>query len=967
MINRSLRCRSICLGVLLWTSSLPMAPFAVAAQTEAKPPQAAPPVLTPEKEEIQRMANAAHDAFLKGNREGYEAGIKLLEQVLVKGQAIHDEGIIANIYSNLGICYKGLGQFEKALDYDNRALEMQIKRGKQSAIARSLNNLSTLYSDLGQNDKALEYGLRTLQIREKLDNQEDIANSLINLGTFYEALGEYDKPQDFYSPALAIGEKLDRQDIIANSLSNLAEVSEAHGEYNTAFDYDNQALHLREKLGKQDDIAISYTRLSIIYNFLGQYEKALDYIRHATEIYTELAREDTLADSLDILGSAYFSLEQYDLAMDCYHRALKIDERLSRSEQEAIALESLGSIYYSLGKYEQALELDNRAYGMAVKSGRPHLSATLLMNLGTVHAALGHFEKAMDYYNRSLALETKLGRQGEMAANLDGIGSIYAFQKQWSKAAEAYARACADFEAAGRQVGAPTELADFQQTQPFLYADYAQAMAQQKRPDAALAALESGRVRGLAKQVFFNRQNYSRYFTPEEAATLKQRLDDLAAENKLLRAAQQKLAECPLEQRAFFQKNVEAYQAKQKAAEQQNNLYRDYLFAHHPQFRSEYGEAPPTSNDLRSLADNNPDTLFVTWAMQDNNQTSIYIVGKKEADRVRNFTLPIGEKELSKLAAAWRTAIMRNGRGMEPHGTPEAEKEMGQAKALYAALLGPIERAGLLAKGRYRRLVLVPSGPLLELPFAALVDSSGKRLIESYAVSSKVALSMSFWQANPMTPKSEMLCVADPVGIAPTKGEHVAMRRAGFGPLPGARWEGEAVAGLFHTSALIGPQAKKADVLRAMTGAKLLHFATHGYLNAKSPFYSGLVLAPEPAGSSDDGVLSAREILNLSLAAKMTVLSACETGRGVAKGGDGLQGLVWAFQAAGCPCVVASQWQVDDAATKELMLAFYSNLKGGQPKDDSIRNAMLKVKGEPGRGSPFFWAAFEVIGETGAL
>ena len=261
------------------------------------------------------------------------------------------------------------------------------------------------------------------------------------------------------------------------------------------------------------------------------------------------------------------------------------------------------------------------------------------------------------------------------------------------------------------------------------------------------------------------------------------------------------------------------------------------------------------------------------------------------------------------------------------------------------------------------RLVTVADGPLLDLPFAALENGSGKRLLETHTVASAIALGIAFWRDNPLSPTSDLLCVADPIGSAADKPTRVALRREGFGPLPAAREEGAQIAALFgRQSLLVGPAAKKAEVIRQMAGVKILHFATHGYLNDKNPLLSGLVLAPEPEGSGDDGVLSAREILNRPLAARLAVLSACETGRGVAKGGEGLQGLAWAFRAAGCPCVVASQWQVDDAATKQLMLAFYKGLQAGQRKDDALRDAMLLVK--QSKPAPFFWAAFQIIGDT---
>ena len=726
------------------------------------------------------------------------------------------------------------------------------------------------------------------------------------------------------------------------------------GQNERALEYLQRALTLREKVGNPTAIGQSLNSLGIVYSALGRNEKARDYFQQALTLREKGGDLSDIAASLANLGNAYADLDQKEKALDCYQRAMTLFEKIGDPATIANGLGNIGILYWSLGQNEKALAYEQRGLTLQETIGNPQDIASSLNNIGAVYGDLGQHEKSLDYQKRALALYEKAGNPATIAVGFYNLGNEHAEQKRAAMAEDAYSRARTVFETLNRQIDDPTQLAALQQKLPHLYEQFACVRAQQKRPAEALALLEAGRARGIARQFFLNRSGFSKALTPEESANLKVRLSDMNAANNSLSTASQRLASSPADQRALLQRSRDEEADKARNAERKYDAYNAELFQRYPQFRSESGDITITAKDLRSLAEKNPDTLFLTWALLDWKQTDLYALGRRENGTIRNFTVSVGAKKWGEMAAKWRIAIQ-----------DEAKDEPQQAKALYTALFSPLEKAGLLAKGRYKRLVVVPSGPLLELPFAALMDHSGRRLIENYAVSSKVALSASFWRSNPVASKSAILCVADPIGTAPAKDEQVALRRAGFGPLPGARREGEAVAGLFHTDALVGAQAKKADVLRAMPDAKLLHFATHGYLNRKNPFYSGLVLAPEPAGGSDDGVLSAREILNLSLAAKLTVLSACETGRGVARGGDGLQGLVWAFQAAGCPCVAASQWQVDDAATRELMLAFYRNLKAGQRKDDALRNAMLAVKNE--KPEPFFWAAFELVGDTSPL
>ncbi len=144
---------------------------------------------------------------------------------------------------------------------------------------------------------------------------------------------------------------------------------------------------------------------------------------------------------------------------------------------------------------------------------------------------------------------------------------------------------------------------------------------------------------------------------------------------------------------------------------------------------------------------------------------------------------------------------------------------------------------------------------------------------------------------------------------------------------------------------------------------RYLHFATHGLFSDTAPLQSAIVLAVSSKGSEEDGFLTARELMELSLHAEMIVLSACETGRGKNTEGEGVVGLTWALFAAGVPTQVVSQWKVSDASTPELMTAFYSNLKAGQKKGQALRNAALTMMHDGKHAHPYYWASFVLFGD----
>ena len=149
-------------------------------------------------------------------------------------------------------------------------------------------------------------------------------------------------------------------------------------------------------------------------------------------------------------------------------------------------------------------------------------------------------------------------------------------------------------------------------------------------------------------------------------------------------------------------------------------------------------------------------------------------------------------------------------------------------------------------------------------------------------------------------------------------------------------------------------------------GSQLDH--TPGVLNDAAPMYSHLMLAP--GDKNEDGLLEAWELMQLDLKAELAVLSACETARGRYGAGEGMIGLTWALFVAGVPTTVVSQWKVESASTRDLMVNFHRGL-GSPPglgktkatKTEALRQAALKVMNNPETTHPFYWAGFVLVGD----
>ena len=261
-----------------------------------------------------------------------------------------------------------------------------------------------------------------------------------------------------------------------------------------------------------------------------------------------------------------------------------------------------------------------------------------------------------------------------------------------------------------------------------------------------------------------------------------------------------------------------------------------------------------------------------------------------------------------------------------------------------------------------------------DLPFQALMTGPNRFLIEDAAIAYTPSLTAlremtkrrKNQGANP-TPTT-LLALGNPLlGRETARRAALTLRDEKPAPLPESEQEVKALRQLYGVSrskVYTGAEAREDRVKSEAGGARILHFATHGMLNNASPMYSHLALAE--GGANEDGLLEAWELMRLDLKADLAVLSACETARGRVGAGEGMIGLSWAMFIAGVPSTVVSQWKVEAAGTRDLMVSFHRALishKAMPTKTEALRQAALKLMKNPETRHPFYWAGFVLIGD----
>jgi spore cortex formation protein SpoVR/YcgB (stage V sporulation) len=382
---------------------------------------------------------------------------------------------------------------------------------------------------------------------------------------------------------------------------------------------------------------------------------------------------------------------------------------------------------------------------------------------------------------------------------------------------------------------------------------------------------------------------------------------------------------------------------------------------------------------------------------------------------IESFELP--KRALVEAAArrVYESLIARN-RRVKFETVDERRGRIAKADADYSAVarelsqmvLAPV--AGRLAN---KRLLIVSDGALQYVPFAAL-PAPGSSSYEPLAVTNEIvslpsasSLAVLRREVAKHKPAPKTIAViADPVfsDDDPRLGNILARNKTSASNTTSAArraassvrdeiqrsagdsgWDGETpnLARLpftrkeADTIVSLVPQASRKEELdfaanlSNATSAdlgqyRIIHFATHGFLNSRHPELSGIVLSlVDEKGQDQNGFLRAHEIYGLTLPAELVVLSGCRTGLGKNIRGEGVIGLTRAFMHAGAARVLVSLWDVSDEATAELITRFYRNLLGGEKRSPAaaLRAAQTSMAQDKRWSAPYFWAGFTLQGE----
>jgi tetratricopeptide (TPR) repeat protein/CHAT domain-containing protein len=892
------------------------------------------------------------------NQGKYREAIPIAERAIEVAKRTRgpEQPEAAEALNNLGLLFKKIGDYAKAEPLYREALRIRQKDlgPEHPETATSLNDLGVLYEAMGEYAKAEPLLQEALGIRQKVLGREhpDIAASLNSLAVLDQAMGEYAKAEPLYQEALRIWQKVLGPEHLntAHILNNLGELYQAMGEYAKAEPLYQEALRIRQKvLGPEHpDTATSLNNLAGLYCTMGEYAEAEPLYQEALQIrQKDLGPEHPeTATSLNNLAALYCDMGEYAKAEPLYRESLQILQKVLGPEHPdtATSLNNLALLYEDMGEYAKAeplLQGALRIYRKVLGPEHPN-TATSLENIVLLEVDLGRIDEA-----------TALARQAS-AADLAVLSKLFSFTSEEQRLA--YLDIFHPYRLFPILKGSETEL----------------AAAVLRYKGVVLDSIVEDRLVAEASQ-------------GSEGQKLVGRLNlDKRQLGQFLLQPSQKLS-------AETNQRIEALEGDVEKIESQ--------LAEHVAGLGEARHALSVSlEQVQSTIPNNCALIeylryghYLGKGKWELRYGAILLFSKGAP-----LWIPLGKaKEIESLVRRYGTLV---------RGSPQEEELSANLQALYEALWAPIGQA---LPSQTKRIIISPDGELNFISFATLLTKGKQFLAQRYSVQYVASGRDLLREPKPSIAREVVLFANPDFGLV--SAPILAKADNGSGSIRGSEkrdvedWSFESLDGTQKESDELIKKfaewgwtptdftAKGAtkEALLKIHSPYILHLATHGFfakedpiathtdalLNdrqsvAKSTFFknpmhrSGLALAgaqatieawkrEEVPPVENDGILTAEDVSTLDLQGTWLVtLSACDTGSGEARAGEGVMGLRRGFIQAGAQNLLMTLWPISDEVTVQIMSDFYdaAHDTGNAPEAlaEVQRKWLVKLRAEKG-------------------
>jgi CHAT domain-containing protein/tetratricopeptide (TPR) repeat protein len=882
--------------------------------------------------------------------------LEIYKLTLSVADRLNKPDLLATSYYYLGRTYWGMNDFERSIQAYETSRKSFEQAGIQSNLIHVLADLGALYLTVEDYEKAGSYSERSLAIAEQ-----------IKVSAANESL-----------PPIEYGR--------ARALQTLGQIDLRRGNHEDSLNKLREALALFERVASINSsyklqVVDALISLAKFYGKISKYSDAFSYLTRANQVLKPLRDQNTSANIMTAQASLFLEQEDYAEAEGLFDASLATYRTLGNAREEARVLLNLAVIEQRQGHYDEALGLFQRSMEGGKSTKLADLEIAAGQGLAAVLTEKHDFPNALQIINHNLDIARQvndktrevelLGQAAQTYSAMQNNGESASIAEQALMLArslrlpkliylataalgEAYAGdgkvelAITTLNDAVNQV---EELRDYATGQPesrYLffekklgpYHTLIKLLTEQGKNFEALLYAERAKGRLLLEAVRRNTADLQHVLTPAEEVEIE-RLHD-----NVLVAYQRIQSESGHDPTRELNNQLDA--ARHAFAS-----FEKTMVAAHPEVLLRTGPAQPlTYANLNHLV-RADDLVYLEYVVTGDN-IGVFILrrnGVTPGHELKYEKLPVSADELRRKVNEFHSALAERQPGYDSLG-----------RELYRSLIEPV--ASELQNTS--TLCIIPDEFLWTLPFQALTTSRGNYFVQEYSLFYAPSLSVLNEMAlrrRQRSSKESLIAFGNPVI---EKGEEL---KQDLHPILETEAEVAAVARAIRTRmtrVLVGRRADEKTFKALAPQYATIHLATHGVLDNRDPLNSYLLLTKTAGDWENDGVLQAREIIEMHLDADLAVLSACETGNGRISPGEGVIGMSWAFSVAGARSVVVSQWRVNSASTAKLMKIFYQALArhkdlNGLDKAQAFREASLRLLKDRRYRHPFYWAAFVLV------
>ncbi len=905
---------------------------------------------------------------------------------------------------NLAGIYQDLGEGDKAEKLYIEAIDnFKVSLGDQHPdYATAIQNLGQLYESEARFTQAESLYLSAIEIRKVAIGSfhPNYASSLFSLGRLYRKTGDYKKSKENFEQALEIYEKSYGKfhPTYANATGELGVLMQSMGQYTVAEKYLSETVKLKQNIyGKgHQQVAEAMNNLGSLNRVMGNFTKAESNYRQAEKIFEKTlgGNNPDYGTVLNNLGDFYVGVFEFEKARPYYNEASEIFKTNFGTGHPSYAntLNNLASLNRKTGNFKESEKFYKITLAIDENTlGKQHPAyATSLNNLAILYVATKRYSQAEPLYKESIRIKkaTLGANHPAYAKSLNNLALLYMTQEDLGKAEPLFVEAIEN------------QLNQIHTIFPALSEKEREAFYNTLRADlerfntyAVFRALDNPNI----LEHMYNNQLTTKALLFNSSAKTRQSI--LQSNNAALiddfgkwRNLRETLARLyQLPKMDLAQKETEMKRLEEEVEALEKNLsQRSALFAKDNNrqsytWRDVQDNLEPNEAAIEIIrfrrykidqdgnSKVNPDVNipeFLNYGFTDEVLYAALIVDQHTTSHPKLVLLEDGKDLETRDLSYYKNAIhyvVNDGNSYQKYWSKIAEQLPKSVKKIYVSPDGVYNKINLnTIKDPKTKNYLLDDG-------AVYTITNTKDLIENKQRSfrSKEAVLMGnpnyMWEGVTPAPQIASKEVRDYLDLLPGTGREVK----NIGDLLNSKkWDAK----------IYQADNAQESILKATSNPRILHIATHGFFssdiinsgNSNDFLNSGLLLAGSSnalyhkrnnlsLSDAEDGILTAYEAMNLNLdETELVVLSACETGLGTVKNGEGVYGLQRAFKVAGAQTIILSLWRVDDTTTQKLLGYFYQGWLQHQDKHRAFREAQIKLREE--YLFPYYWGAFVMIG-----